>query len=300
MRWPRVEPGDPVEVVLVELEVEDVEVAAEPLRRRRLGDRCGTDLGVPPEHHLSRRLAVPVADLGEHGVVEQVGAAADRRPALRDDVVALVGGTLLDLREVGVQLDLVDGGRHAGLRDEAGEVLGEEVGDADRRRQSFVAELDHGLPGLDVLVDAGQRPVDQEEVDVIEPEPLEGGGQLDARTLRAVGVAGQLGRDEQLVARHRRVGDAAADLGLVLVAGGRVEQAVAGVDRLDEDLRVLDRVRPEAEDRHLASVVELQQRCGVHASKRYVGPQPTCLAAARPAARPLKMQPPRNVPSSEL
>jgi hypothetical protein len=59
------------------------------------------------------------------------------RPAVRVDVL---------VEEVGMELDLVDGGHHVGLRREALEMVDLEVRDADRARAAVPVELLERLP----------------------------------------------------------------------------------------------------------------------------------------------------------
>ena len=157
--------------------------------------------------------------------------------------------------QVGVQLDLVDGGRHAGLVDDPAQVRGLEVRHADGAREAGLLRLDQRLPGLDVAVLGRHRPVDQVEVDVLHLEPAE------ARLERAVacrsrGRRSRLGGDEEL-ARQAGGVDGLADLGLVAVGLGGVDVAVAGLDRVGDVLdRVLGRhledAEPELGDRDVA------------------------------------------------
>ena len=104
---------------------------------------------------------------------------------------------------------------------------GREVGDADGAYETVLAELDHRLPGVDVLVDPGQRPVDEVQVDVLQPQIaprlLEGGQRL----LVAVVAARHLGRHEDVLPRHAGAGDAPAGAGLVAVVQRGVHEPVA-------------------------------------------------------------------------
>ena len=98
---------------------------------------------------------------------------AHRAPRLGADAEPLVDLAHLRLREARVQLDLVDRRRHAGVVDDAGEVLLGEVGDADRAHQPVLLQLDERAPRLDVLALAGVGPVDEVQVDALEPETLQ-------------------------------------------------------------------------------------------------------------------------------
>ena len=100
-----------------------------------------------------------------------------------------------------MQLDLVDGGDHARVRDDPVEVLGQVVGDADRARQAGVADLDELGPRVRVLVLGGRRPVREVEVDELEAELVQALADRVVRLLAGLTVVPQLGRDEELVAR---------------------------------------------------------------------------------------------------
>jgi hypothetical protein len=72
-------------------------------------------------------------------------------------------------------LDLVDGRYDAGLLDDPIEVLGQEVRDAHGAGPAVLHELGQGAPRGDVVavVQRRQRPVDEEQVDPVEPEPFQ-------------------------------------------------------------------------------------------------------------------------------
>jgi hypothetical protein len=74
--------------------------------------------------------------------------------------------------------------------------------------------------------------VDQVEVDVLEPEPVQALVEsLQRRVVPLLGVP-QLGRDEDLLARQPRGSQRGADALLVPVGGGGVDVSVAGFERL--------------------------------------------------------------------
>ena len=106
----------------------------------------------------------------QHLLGQQLAAPGERAPALGADAVLGVERAQRVLREVRVQLHLVDRGRDPGLVDELGEHRLGEVRDADRADEPALARLDHAAPGVDVLADARVRPVDELQVDAVEPE----------------------------------------------------------------------------------------------------------------------------------
>ena len=108
-----------------------------------------------------------------------------------------------------MQLDLVDGGGDVGLGGEPLEVRDLEVRDADRAGAAVGLELLERPPGRDVVavVEGRQRPVDQEQVDVVDAEL---GERLVERAARVVGLVEavvELARDEDVLAVDAGGGD---------------------------------------------------------------------------------------------
>jgi hypothetical protein len=107
---------------------------------------------------------------------------------LQASVTMLLGVEAAQLRllESRMQLHLVDGGHHSGRIDDGLKVLDLEVRDADRPGTPSGLQLDQRLPGLDVEVPRGGRPVDEVQVDVVEPETVEAPVEGTVRGLAAV------------------------------------------------------------------------------------------------------------------
>ena len=86
--------------------------------------------------------------LGDDGLFHdaRVAAAAQRVPRLQRDAVLGEGPAQLGLREVGVALDLDDGGHDLALLHDLLDLVGVEVGDADG------AELAGLVGGLELLI----------------------------------------------------------------------------------------------------------------------------------------------------
>jgi hypothetical protein len=155
--------------------------------------------------------------------------------------------------------------------------MGVEVRDADRLGPAGAVDLLQRLPRLDVVdVDGRQRPVDEEQVDVVELQlgerPVEG----PERVVPAVEAVVELGGHEDLLARDAGVADALADALLVPVHLGGVDVPVTdlqgGLHRLRGLLR-LDLVDAEAELRDLHAVVQGDRGHGGHerSSTGFVG-----------------------------
>src|SRR5208283_966186 len=103
------------------------------------------------------------------------GGPAQRAPRFCLDPAFLMERPQSLLLETGMQLDLVDRGRDAGLASDPLDVVAVEVGDADRANPTFPLKADKRLPGLDIEAGARARPVDEVEVDRLALE-LSGAG----------------------------------------------------------------------------------------------------------------------------
>ena len=90
-------------------------------------------------------------------------------------------------------------------------------------------------PCVDVAVQGRRGPVDQEQVDHVQAEPVQRAVERGAGPLVALPTVPDLRGDEQLVPRDAALGgtgDGAAHPGLVAVRGRGVDGPVAGVDRV--------------------------------------------------------------------
>ena len=145
--------------------------------------------------------------LRDDGLVRSIGVSnflAERRGGLDRDPQLRAGLPQPRLREARMDLQLIDRRRHAGLVDDPAQVLGEEVGDADRAHEPFLLQLDERLPRLDVVIVRGDGPVDQIEVEMAQLEPLEARATGALGLLESLIFVPALRRDEQLVARNAR------------------------------------------------------------------------------------------------
>ena len=189
-------------LVVAQREVEDVEVLLHAIAVRALRDADHTALQQPAQHDLGDRLAVRLADASEDLVAEEaVSALRKGRPALHGHLLA--GHVLLRLAllEEHVALDLVHGGRDAVERDEVCEVIWVEASCPYGADNALLVELLHGAPRAE---DVAERLVDEVEVDVVEPQPLERHVEAALGPLVARIRHPQLGRHEHLVARQAK------------------------------------------------------------------------------------------------
>lgn len=255
---PGVERGDGGHLVVAQREVEDVEVLLHALAVRALGGADHAALQQPTQHDLGDRLAVRLSDTGEDLVAEEVVSSLRKgRPALHGHVFA--GHVLLrrTLLEEHVALHLVHGGGDAVERDEIREVIGVEVRRPYGSDHALLVELLHGAPRAE---DVAERLMDEIEVNIIEPQPLERRFEAAFGPLVARIRHPQFGRHEHLVARQAARAHGRPDRFLVTVARSRVEQPVADRERVLHGALafggVRNLVRAEAELRHPDAVVQ--------------------------------------------
>ncbi|MNW57545.1 hypothetical protein D3C74_353610 [compost metagenome] len=141
-------------------------------------------------------------DLLDHGFGQHAFLLPERAPALDRDAAVGEVPAQVGACERGRELDLVHGRDAARLRDQPVQVVLAEVRDADAADQALCGEVDHRAVGLDVPVEAGEGPVDQVEVDVVETQPVEARVQRVAGRVVPLVRPAELGRDEQLGAVH--------------------------------------------------------------------------------------------------
>ena len=161
------------------------------------------------------------------------------------------------------------------------------------RARPLGVDLLHGLPRLDVVdVDARQRPVDEEQVEVVEAEVGQALVEGAQGVVAAVEAVVQLAGHEDLAAVDARAGDGLADALLVAVHLGGVDVPVADLERgrdrlgglLGRDLvdaearaagsrrRCSGRWWGQQEPRRFLSVFGWRVACGAHCRWRAIGP----------------------------
>lgn len=126
-----------------------------------------------------------------------------------------------------------------------GDLLGSEVAHADVADQSLVPEsVERGERLLGIV--GVDRPVDVQQVDVIETEAFEAGLRAGYHVVAGEVVHPHLGRHEHVLARDRRALDAASDDSLVVVYLGRVDVPVSHLHGGRDTVGVLDTHRSES------------------------------------------------------
>src|SRR5262245_45285752 len=158
------EPVDRLEIGGRELEVEDIRVLHDPLPASRLRDHHELVLQVPPDDHLSGRLAVPPRDLDDDRMIEAPGY--EGAIALEDD--PSLPGRLDDLPVVEERTppDLIDGRRHSGLLGELIDLADRVVAHPNGARKTLSLRLDE-RPPCGHPCTATRRPMDEPEVDIV-------------------------------------------------------------------------------------------------------------------------------------
>ena len=166
-----------------------------------------------------------------------------------------------------MQLDLVDRRRHAGLVDQPLQMLHHEVGYADGFRASILLQLDQRAPRIEISLAAGDGPVDEIEIDIIELQTCQALVEGAQGAVVAVTVVPDLRGDEEFLALNGCRLDGCSHAFLVAVDGSRIDGAVARLDGLaDGSLGFLVGDPPDAvaELRHGVSIVQADRGYGRH------------------------------------
>ena len=104
----------------------------------------------PAQQHLAGAATDLRGDASHHGVLEQSVVPPEGAPPLGDDPVLGMEGHCGRPDEIRVAFDLVDLRGHARLGHDPLQVLGLEVGDADRPGPALLAQRDEALPPVDL------------------------------------------------------------------------------------------------------------------------------------------------------
>lgn len=193
---------------------------------------------------------------------------------LRHDAVGGIRRLCRGLREVGVQLNLVDRRHDGRVLEEALQVRGLEVADPNRRHLPVGKErLERSVCRDGGVEYPGGGLVQDQQVDAVHPEFA--GGDIERMESLVVAILADphFRLDEHLVTVHARCAKALPDLTLVHVRGRGVDVPVPRAQRrLDRIRRIVLRTleNAEAEGRHSDAVVEGEDL--VHASTLHSTP----------------------------
>ena len=131
------------------------------------------------------------------------------------------------LRQMRMQLHLIDRRNDAAPVDQQLQVTRFEIAHTDRLRATRLGDLLQRIPRAEDAVVVLQRPMDQVQVDIVDAETSEAGVErLQRRLVALIGVP-QLGGEKDVFAGDSRVRDATAHPFLVAVCGGGVDVPVA-------------------------------------------------------------------------
>jgi len=171
--------------------------------------------------------------------------------------------------EIRMHLDLVDRGHRLRLAGEFLEVMDLEVGHPNAAGPAVGLELLQRLPGGDevAVVAGGQRPVDEEQVDVVGAQIRQRLVEGPAGVIRAVKTVVELAGDEHVATVDTRIPDALTDAFLVAVHLSGVDVPVADLHRRANGRCGLFRgnlVHPEPQLRDLMAVVQGDERDAAH------------------------------------
>jgi len=227
-----VEPADCAHLLLIQLEVKDVDVLRDSAGIRRPWNCHQTELDVPAEYDLRRGLAMLDRDPGDHRVVPQlVARCTNRAVRLGDNAVGGVVRPALLPRRVGTQLNLVHVRRDTGLVEHALQMGRLEVGCANGAESGVFEHRLETPQCIDVAILVRVRPMHQQEIDVVDAQSLQARFVRVTDAIDAMPPAIELRGDEDLGPIDTRVPDGLSDRILIAVVLGRVDQAVAGLER---------------------------------------------------------------------
>ena len=250
-----VEALDLLHLLRRELEVKDVGVLLNPGRSDRLWDDYDPPLDLPPNEHLGRGLGV----LGGNGldlwVIHQQGVSwlgpgpvrgAKGGVGSDGDALLLAEGEELGLPQVRMALHLVRHRLHASLLQDVCDLLRVEVGQPDRLGQPLLHQLLHGKPGCRwvdfcVILDRAililwkgihpslksNWPVDEIEIEVVNPKVSQGFPTSCFNVLRVVLCVPKLARDEDLRSGNTGGNNSCSNFSLVAITGSTVKVAIA-------------------------------------------------------------------------
>ena len=194
------------------------------------------------------------ADARQHFVAGGV-AARDRAVGNHGNAGLLAGGDHLVLIEVGVAFDLVADQRLGGRLHRLLDQRHGKIRNANLPHEAFVLQFGHGAQRLGER-HARVRPMDQQQVDNIEPQLDQTFLDRTFEVMRRQPLRRHFGADHDLGAQPRR-SHALTDRRLVAVHLRGVDVAIAGLDRLQDDacaVAATELPRAEAHQRNLETM----------------------------------------------
>ena len=220
--------GDALQFFLRQFKIKDIQVFCHPFLMDRLGDGGEIPLEVPAEDDLGCGLAVPAGDLRQRLVVENILLSLGKgAPRLGNNPIVLhdpQGGVLLEKR---VDLNLIDHGPDLLVHAQVYQPLRGEVAHPDGPDRALPVQPLHSPPGA-VVVSEGL--VNQVQVDVVQPQLLQGTVKGLERSIIPGVLHPQLGGDEPLIPGHPGTAERPANRRFIRCGG--VKQAVSSFQGL--------------------------------------------------------------------
>src|ERR1035437_2953177 len=202
--------GDRGDIGICELEVKEGEVLLDPATSDRLREHDVTPLDMPTQGDLRCRLANTVGYRSYRGVAQNL-ALRDGRPCFGENTVIAIERTHVILRKKWMDLNLVDGRDNPCLVKKTLKMMRLEVGDANRLDPTGSVYFLHCLPGFHVVSDRGKRPVDEEQVQIVEAECVHGAIECCNGVFASVEPVVQLARYVDVAAVYARLTDGLAE-----------------------------------------------------------------------------------------
>src|SRR5699024_727399 len=245
-----------------QLEVEDLEVGADPLGCDRLGDDHVAELHVPAQQNLRGGAPVLAGDLDDRRVVEEL-AVPQRAPGLDGDVVRCGKITQLLLDQQRVQFHLVDHRGDPTLFHDPFQMCRLEVAHPDRTHPPFGVQAFQGLPCLHVQVTVRQGPVDEIQIELVHTHTFTACVEGSEGGVVALVRVGELGGAAHLLTPHPRPAQSLTHPHVVSVGGSGVDTAITGFqgghDRVDRHA-IGNLPHPQSQLGHAQPVVQRNLR----------------------------------------
>ena len=159
-------------------------------------------------------------------------ALGDRRPRLGRDAMLSPVGAYPFVREVRMDLDLIHSRHRGGFLRESVKMFRLEVRHADAARASVGGEFFENTPRRDevAVIERWQRPVDQEQVDIVGIEQAQGSVERASCIVRLVEAVVELAGDEDTGSVQPGLEDALADFPFISIHFSGVDVPVTDVE----------------------------------------------------------------------
>ena len=127
---------------------------------------------MPGEHNLRRGNTVLTRNLNDHRVFQNLATLTERRPSLGHNTKLTVHRAHIFLREIRVQLNLVNRRGHAGIGDNFAQLSLRKIRNTNRTHLTLLFQLNERPPRLQVGALLRFSPVNQIQIHVVGAEPL--------------------------------------------------------------------------------------------------------------------------------